>query len=384
LILWSILLPQCETVATLRAFDAYREREIVSGRMSRRKPVVEWLCRLGVVGLCVPSMTAAAGADSVADFFAGKTISLVVGFPPGGGYDAYTRVLARHYGRFVPGHPSMFPSNMPGAGSLVAANYIYGKAVADGTVLAMFAASAAMEPWLGNKSALFDPAKFAWIGSMSQQVTYCGVWQSAGAARSFADMMTQDVVQETIFGGGSTAATTFQHPTILKNVLGARIRVIPGYPGSRELNLAMHRGEVNGVCSLDASSIKSQFSDDVTSGRLKLVIQMGAKKSEEFGPIPSVFDYAKTDEERAVLEVLFKQLLLGRPLAGPPGIPSDRLQALRAAFAATMTDADFRAEADRVGLDIDPASAREVEELLKRYAAYSPEIFRKAQEAIGR
>jgi len=170
--------------------------------------------RLGVIGLCVPSLMEAAGADSVSDFFAGKTMSFVVGFPPGGGYDAYTRVLARHYGSFVPGHPSIFPSNMPGAGSLVAANYIYGKAVADGTVLAMFAASAALEPWLGklepwlgNKSALFDPAKFAAIGSMSQQVTYCGVWQSAGAARSFADMMTQDAVQETIFGGDDVPAS---------------------------------------------------------------------------------------------------------------------------------------------------------------------------------
>ena len=244
----------------------------------------------------------------------------------------------------------------------------------------MFAASAAMEPLLGNKSAMFDPAKFAWIGSMSQQVTYCGVWQSSGAAQSFADMMTQ----ETIFGGGSTAATTFQHPTALKNILGAKIRVIPGYPGSREINLAMHRGEVNGVCSMDASSIKSQFSDDVASGRLKLVIQMGAKKSEEFGAIPSVFDYARTDEQRAVLEVLFKQLLLGRPLAGPPKMPADRLQAMRTAFDATMKDVDFRAEADKVGLEIDPASAAEVDALLKRYAAYPPEIFRKAQEALGR
>jgi tripartite-type tricarboxylate transporter receptor subunit TctC len=211
-------------------------------------------------------------------------------------------------------------------------------------------------------------------------VTYCGVWQSPAAAKSFADMMTK----ETIFGGGSVAAITFQHPTILKNILGAKIRVVPGYPGSRELNLAMHRGEVDGVCALDASSIKSQFADDVTSGRLKLVIQMGSKKSEEFGDIPSVFDHAGTDEQRAVLEVLFKQLLLGRPLAGPPGIPPDRLQALRAAFEATMKDPDFRGDADKAGLDIDPASAADVDALLKRYAAYPPEIFRKAEEAIGR
>jgi tripartite-type tricarboxylate transporter receptor subunit TctC len=348
-------------------------------RMSPRTAAAGWLCRLGVLAACV-CVTASAAADAVSDFFTGKTVSLIVGFPPGGGYDTYIRLLARHYGAYVGGHPSMVPSNMPGAGSLVAASYLYAKAPADGTALAMFAASAALEPLLGNKSAQFDPARFGWIGSMSQQVTYCGVWQSPGAAKTFDEMLTQ----ETIFGGGSTAAITFQHPTILKNVLGAKIRVIPGYPGSREINLAMHRGEVNGVCALDASSIKSQFADDVASGRLKLVIQMGAKKSADFGPVPSVFEYAKTDAQRAVLEVLFSQLLLGRPLAGPPGIAPERLSALRTAFDTSMKDADLRAEADKLGLDIDPASAAEVDELLKRYAAYPADVFRSAREAIGR
>jgi tripartite-type tricarboxylate transporter receptor subunit TctC len=349
------------------------------------RPIAGWRCarllrRLAVVGTFGVSLMSPAAADSVSDFFGGKTLSLITGFPPGGGYDSYIRVLARHYGKFVPGHPSVIPSNMPGAGSLTSANYIYGKAVTDGTVLAMFASSAVMEPMLGNKSAAFDPVKFSWIGSMSQQVTYCGVWQSPTAAKSFDEMMTK----RTIFGAGAPAATTFQHPTILKNVLGADIQVIPGYPGSRELNLAMHRGEVDGVCSIDASSIRSQWPDDVRSGQLKLVIQMGNKKSDEFGDIPSVFDYAKTDEQRAVFEVLFKQLLLGRPLAGPPGIPPDRLRALRAALTATMQDSEFLADAAKVGLEIDPASVEEVEALLKRYAAYPPEIFRKAEAAIGR
>jgi tripartite-type tricarboxylate transporter receptor subunit TctC len=218
--------------------------------MSRR--TAAGLCRLGVLAACA-AMAGAAAADTVSDFFSGKTVSLIVGFPPGGGYDTYIRLLARHYGAYLGGHPSMVPANMPGAGSLVAASYLYAKAPADGTVLAMFAASAAMEPLLGNKSAQFDPAKFGWIGSMSQQVTYCGVWQSPGAAKTFDDMLTQ----ETIFGGGSAAAITFQHPTILKNVLGAKIRVIPGYPGSREINLAMHRGEVNGARSTPPRSSPS-------------------------------------------------------------------------------------------------------------------------------
>jgi tripartite-type tricarboxylate transporter receptor subunit TctC len=330
--------------------------------------------------LCAAAMSGTAKADSVSDFYAGKNLSLLAGFPPGGGYDTYVRVLARHYGKFIPGHPAVVPSNMPGAGSLLAANYLYAKASNDGLTLAMFAASAAMEPLLGNKSALFDATRFSWIGSMSQDIAYCGVWQTPGAAKSFDEMMTK----ETIFGGGATSAITYQHPMVLKNVLGANIRVIPGYPGTREVNLAMHRGEVNGTCGLYVSTIKSTFQDEVTSGQLKPVIQMGNKRSDEYGNVPSVFDFAKTDTDRAVLDVHFKQLLLGRGLAGPPGIPADRLKALRDALVATMKDKDFLAEAEKVGLDIDPASAEEVEQLLVRFAAYPPEVFRKAQEAIGR
>jgi tripartite-type tricarboxylate transporter receptor subunit TctC len=328
-------------------------------------------------------LLAPARADAVSDFYAGKTLTLIAGFPPGGGYDTYVRVLARHYGKFIPGHPAVVPTNMPGAGSLLSANYLYGKAANDGLTLAMFAASAAMEPLLGNKAALFDATKFSWIGSMSQDIAYCGVWQTPGAAKSFDEMLTK-TAKPTIFGGGATSAITFQHPMVLKNVLGANIRVIPGYPGTREVNLAMHRGEVNGVCGLYVSTINSTFADEVASGQLKPVIQMGNKKSTQYGDVPSVFDYAKTDMDRAVLDVHFKQLLLGRAIAGPPGIPADRLKALREGLLATMQDKDFRAEADKVGLDIDPASAEEVEALLKRFAAFPPEVFRNAQEAIGR
>ncbi len=324
-----------------------------------------------------------AHADTVSDFYSHKTLTLVAGFPPGGGYDTYVRVLARHFGGFIPGKPSVVPSNMPGAGSMTAANRIYNDQPNDGTVLGEFASSVVMEPLLGNKAARFDPTKFSWIGSMSQDVAYCGVWQTPGAAGSFSDMMRQGG-KETIFGGGAPAAITYQHPMILKNVLGANIRVIPGYAGTRDIDLAMHRGEVNGECGFYASSIKAQFSDDVKSGRLKLVIQMGPHKSNEFGDIPSVFDYAKTEEQRAVLEVFFDQLVLGRPLAGPPNMPADRLAALRQAFEATMKDKNFLAEANKVGLDISPASATQVEGLLHHFASFPPAIFAKAREAIGR
>jgi tripartite-type tricarboxylate transporter receptor subunit TctC len=310
------------------------------------------LPRLSLLGsLCLAALVAPAQADSVAEFYKGKTVTLIAGFPPGGGYDTYVRILSRHYGRFIPGQPAVVASNMPGAGSLTAANHIYNKAPADGTALAMFASSAAMEPLLGNKAAAFDATKFSWMGSMSQDVAYCGVWQAPGAAATFDEMMTK----ETIFGGGGAAAITSQHPMVMKNILGAKIRVILGYPGTRDINLAMHRGEVNGTCGMFASSVKAQFMDDVRS-----------------------------DEDRAVLDVHFKQLLLGRPLAGPPGIPADRLKALREALVATMKDPEFLAEANRVGLDIEPASPEEVAELLKRFAAYPADVFSRAQEAIGR
>jgi tripartite-type tricarboxylate transporter receptor subunit TctC len=336
--------------------------------------------RAGLAALALVAATLPVKADAVADFYKGKTVSLIAGFPPGGGYDTYVRVLARHYGRFIPGQPITVASNLPGAGSLNAANQIYNKTAPDGLTLAMFASSAAMEPLLGNKAAQFDATRFSWVGSMSNDVAYCGVWQGSGIPSTFNEMLTK----ESIFGGGAPAAITYQHPMVLKNVLHANIRVIQGYAGTRDINLAMQRGEVHGTCGLFGSSIKAAFPDDVKAGRLKIVIQMGNKKSDEYGAVPSVFDYAKTDLDRSVLDVHFRQLLLGRPWAGPPGIPADRLKALRDALTATMKDPEFMTEASKAGLDIDPASAEDVEALLKRFAAFPPEVFRKAQEAIGR
>src|SRR6266446_5982860 len=221
------------------------------------KLVGRLLPRVIVAAQCLVAATIPAHADAVSDFYKGKTLSLIAGFPPGGGYDTYVRILARHFGRFVPGQPLVVASNMPGAGSLLAANHIYNKATPDGLSMAMIASSAAMEPLLGNKAAQFDVTKFSWIASMSNDVAYCGVWQGAGLPTTFDEMFAKP----TIFGGGATAAITFQHPMVIKNVLGANMRVIPGYPGSREINIAMHRGEVNGACGLFSSSIKAQFFD---------------------------------------------------------------------------------------------------------------------------
>jgi tripartite-type tricarboxylate transporter receptor subunit TctC len=330
--------------------------------------------------LAAASAPAMAQADAAADFYKGKTVTLIAGFPPGGGYDTYVRVLARHYGRYIPGQPNVVASNMPGAGSLTAANNIYAKYAPDGLALAMFASSAAMEPLIRNKAALFDPTKFSWVGSMSQDVAYCGVWQHPGGAMTFDEMLTK----ETIIGGGAPAAITYQHPMVLKNTLKANLKIIQGYSGTRDINLAMQRGEVNGTCGMFGSSVNSQFGAEVKDGRMKLFIQMGSKRSNDFGKIPSVFDYAKTEEDRQILQFHFGQLLLGRPLAGPPGIPADRLTALRTALFATMKDPQFMAEANKAGLDIDPVPPDEVMALLKQFSAFSPALLEKAKDAMGR
>ena len=238
-------------------------------------------------GVALAALLAATGAgtaraETVADFYKGKTVSLIAGFPPGGGYDTYVRVLARHYGRFLPGQPTVVASNMPGAGSLTAANNIYAKYAPDGLALAMFASSAAMEPLIGNKAALFDPQKFSWIGSMSQDVAYCGVWQHPGGATTFDEMLTK----ETIIGGGAPAAITYQHPMVLKNVLKANFKVIQGYKGTRDINIAMQRGEVHGTCGMFGSSVNSQFGAEVKDGRMKLFIQMGSKRSDRIRKNP--------------------------------------------------------------------------------------------------
>lgn len=336
---------------------------------------------IGVAALAAALVSTPALAETPAEFYKGKTVTILIGFPPGGGYDANARTLARHIGRFIPGNPNVVASNMPGAGSLNAANHTYNTAAADGLTFTIFASSAALEPLLGNKAARFDPAKFGWIGSMAQEVAYCGIWQSSGAPSTWKEVMER----ETIFGGGAAAAITFQHPMILKNVLGAeKMKVVSGYPGTRDVNLAMNRGEVNGSCGLFGSSIMSQWRKEVESGQLKLVIQMGYQKSKQFGDIPSVFDLAKTDEDRQVLEIHFHQQLLSRPFAFPPNVPQDRLKAMREAFMATMKDKEFLADANKIGLDIDPVTGEEIEAALKRFASFPPEVLRKAAEVKAR
>jgi len=336
----------------------------------------------GLLALLLVAPAAPAHAQSGPDF-KGETISIQIGYGPGGGYDTYGRALARHLGRFIPGNPLVLPKNMPGAGSLRAANHIYSLGARDAVEIGTFSASTAMEPLMGNDQAKFDATKFGWLGSMNQDVSFCGVWVAPGIPTSIHDMLKKDS-KEIIFGSAGPAAISHQHPLVLKNILGANIRVISGYEGQKEVNLAMQRGEVHGACGLFVSSIKTQWLPDVKAGRLKLFLQMGPKTTDEFGEVPDVFNFVNTDEDKKVLELHFKQTILGRPYAASPNLPKERLAVLRKAFLETMKDKDFLADAEKVNLDIDVATPEQVEQLLVQFANYPKNVIDKAKAAIGR
>jgi tripartite-type tricarboxylate transporter receptor subunit TctC len=312
--------------------------------------------------------------------FKGMTIKIDVGFGPGGGYDAYARVLARHLGKYLPGNPAVIVRNMPGAGSLRVANYIYSVAPKDGSELGAIAASAAMDALMGNDQATFEAAKFGWVGSMDRDVSFCGVWNRPENPKTFQEMLTR----ETTFGTAGVGATSHTHPLILKNLLGAKIRTISGFSGTKETNLAMQRGEVAASCSLFASTIMTTLLDDVNSGRLKLFIQMGPQRSDKFGPVPSVYDFAKTEEDRKVLAMHFDQTLLARPIIAPSGMAPERLRILRAGFDAALKDPELVENAKRQNLDVNPVNGSDVEKLLVQFANYPPDIIARARTVIGR
>ena len=333
-----------------------------------------------LAALLVVAGAAPARAETAADFYRGKTLTLDRRF-------SARRRLRHLRARAGAALWPLFAGAADGGGVQYARRglahgrqQIYAKYAPDGLALAMFASSVVMEPLIGNKAALFERRNSAGSVRCRRTLPIAESGSIPAAPTTFEEMLTK----ETIIGGGAPAAITYQHPMVLKNVLKANFKVIPGYKGTRDINLAMQRGEVNGTCGMFGSSVNSQFGAEVKDGRMKLFIQMGSRRSDQFGKIPSVFDYAKTDEDRAILQFHFGQLLLGRPLAGPPGIPADRLAVLRSALVATMKDPQFLAEATKAGLDIDPVSPQDVMALLKQFAAFSPAILEKSKDAMGR
>ena len=301
----------------------------------------------------------AAQAQTPAEFYKGKTVDLYIGTSVGGGYDVYGRLLARHIGKHIPGNPTVTARNMEGAGGLRLANWLYNIAPKDGTAIGSFGRGIPFDPILGGKAAQFEATKFGWIGSMNDEVSICAAWKDAGVDR-FDDLRTKEMI---VGGTGSTADSDL-FPKVINGVLGTKMKVISGYPGGNDITLAMQRGEVKGRCGWSWPSIKTGHADWVRDGTLKLLVQLSLEKHPDLPDVPLVMDFATTDEQKQILRLVFARQVMGRPFTAPPGLPADRLAALRQAFAATMADKEFLAEAEKAQVEITPVPGEAIQKLI--------------------
>jgi tripartite-type tricarboxylate transporter receptor subunit TctC len=327
-----------------------------------------------VAALMLP---APARAQSVAEFYRGKQVQMLIGYSAGAGYDLYARVLARHLGKHIPGNPTVVPQNMPGAGSLKLANFLYSQAPKDGLVVGMVSRGMATEPLFGD--AKFDPTKFAWLGSITSEVSVCATWHTS-PVKSWADVASKDFT----LGGMGSASETDTFASLIRNMFGAKLRLVTGYPGGNDVNLAMERGEVDGRCGWSWSSIKSQKTAWLKEKKINIVVQMAMAKHPDLPNVPSLIELAKTDEQRQMLRLIFTQLVLGRPFMAPPGIPEDRKMALRRAFDDTMKDPEFLEEAAKIDLEISPVGAQAIDELLAELYKTPKSVVEKAAAAISK
>ena len=323
------------------------------------------------------AFSGACNADPVADFYKGKQVTIIIALPPGGGYDLNARALARHIGRFIPGQPTLVTKNMPGAASIRGANYIYNVAPKDGTEFAIFTRTVPLDPLLGGSDAQFDARKFNWLGSTSNEVSVCVAWHTA-PVKKFADLLTTELVVSAS-GAGSPSIV---YPKILNAALGTKFKVINGYPGSAESVIAMERGEVQGNCAWGWVPMMATKGDWLRDGKLNVIVQTGMKSYPGHEDVPLALDLAKTEEERELMELVFVPLTFARPFAAPPGVPKERVAALRKAFADTTHDKQFLADAEKAQLEIDLVTGEEIDAILARIYKTPKAVIERAKAAM--
>ncbi len=315
-------------------------------------------------------------ADPVEAFYKGKTMQLLIGFGPGGGYDLYGRAVARHMGRFIPGNPTLVPQNMAGAGSVRAASYLYNAAAKDGTVIGTFSRGIIVDTLLGANKGQFEAQNFGWLGSVTNEVSVCGFSRRSGI-QTWDDMLTKD----TTVGSSGTADDLGVYANVLRSIFNAKLKLITGYPGTADILLAVERGELGGLCGWSWSSLKSRSKKLYDSKEIAVPVQLGLRPHEDLPNVPLIATLTTDPTKAAVLKLIFSRQTLARPFAAPPGIPEDRLRALRAAFDATMKDKDFLAEAQQLDLEVRPVSGAEIDDLVASLSRTPNEIRKLAAEA---
>jgi tripartite-type tricarboxylate transporter receptor subunit TctC len=307
------------------------------------------------------------------DFFAGKTITVLIGYAAGGTYDATARLIARHMGQYIPGHPNIVPQNMPGSGGIKTILHLYSVAPRDGTMLAMLPRSYPIEPAFNPQAAKYDPRKFNPIGSTSQEVSVGVVWHTRGIT-SLDDLQTKEITT------GATGVTddTGRYPTLLHNLTGAKIKIVNGYPGGNDVTMAMERGEVDARFGWSWGSLKSRARPWLTDKKINILVQMALEKAADLPNTPIITQFAKTELDQKALELLFSPQVSAWPLIAPPEVPADRVTILRKAFQQTMKDPAFLADAEKLNVDVAPVSGEAIQKIVERIGAFDRDVTERA------
>jgi tripartite-type tricarboxylate transporter receptor subunit TctC len=337
----------------------------------------------GLIGIALAAALAwqasggPAHGETTEEFYKSHPLSIVIGFPPASAYDLYGRAVGRHIGRHIPGNPTVLPVNKPGASSLAAANYLYSIAPKDGSTIGILSRGAPLDPLLSNPGSKFEPRKFTWLGSVGNEVSVCVAWHGA-AVKRFDDLMVKDFVVAS--AGLSTDTGVFA--LVLKNLFGARMKIISGYQGGAEISKAIETGEVDGRCGWSWSGVKASKPDWLAEKKINVLVQLGLQKTGDLPTVPLITDLAKTDEQRQILKLVFGPQEFAWPFMAPPDLPPDRKQLLRAAFDATLTDPEFLEDARRMGLEVNPVSGRAVEALIDELYSTPDDVVAKTRRII--
>jgi tripartite-type tricarboxylate transporter receptor subunit TctC len=315
-------------------------------------------------------------ADPIADFYKDKTISLIISTGVGGGYDTTARALARYMPRHLPGSPIIVPKNMPGAGNVLAANYMANVAPKDGTSIAVIAQAAFLLQPLGEPGVKFDAKAFYYLGSASVDNSTIYTWHTTGVKK------IEDVYQkELIVGATGVGSGTTVYPILMNNLLGTKFKIVAGYQASRDVDLAMARGEVGGRAGNNFQSVKANHPDWIRDKELIFITQIGLKRDPEFPDVPLLTELARNDEQRSIFKMFSVPVAIGRPFLTTPGVPPERAAALRKAFEDTMKDPAFLAEGKKSALDISPESGEALTEIVRDLIDTPPDIVAKAKQA---
>ncbi len=335
---------------------------------------VQFGLALALFGVAIVTFIASATtAVAQSEFYKGKTVTVVLGDPPGGGADTYARLFAQALPRFLPGAPTAIVQNMPGASSLLAANYVYKTAPRDGTVIVMPQAAAIFARMFGNQSAAYQPNEFQFIGNLDQATGTCSAWKGSGLT-SFEDLLNRPA----LLAASAPSGVASEYPRAFNALYGTRVHVIHGYVGTSNIVVAMQNGEVQGSCAFMVSALRSAFKNYFDAGQLTPIIQTARRDPTLIG-VPHILDFARNDDERQVMRLITDRDIMARSLAVAPGAPQDRVAMLRAAFDAIMKDKAFLDGAARANLPINPSSAGDVEALVKDMTGARPDYIARAR-----